>query len=514
MKTKKALSLFVLFLTCASFLSPSATAAAQWEIWDIYYRFSPSAIYDDGQDSTTLEVYTNGGNIASVTIKPEFGETPDLQLFDDGTHGDAATGDGVYTLEGITSATFPDDVIFAYFYDENERVDLANIWLSIEVAYTDGRESDFISGSSIQVISDRLQFPIEQVGNDLFATEYAFFIVDPVGELYTGSFPILPDYNPPAIAKKFYSVYPDEFDFLNFAVVRGSLNMKAHALRLQAAAQNIGSDNIEDWAYYNQFGSQGRLLTMVYSGEAGNLLNHELGHTWGAFIGVEQGISDGVHWTGNSDIAGVMGDPYIAPDGSYHYFTPNGDGTFSSSGWDDERYAPLDLYLMGMIPPDEVPDVHVLINPDVSDLERVTAEQVITYTIEEIIAAAGGERNPPYPQAQTHFNVAFIFFSDSAFSSAEYAWYSYHARCYMLKKLCGVSNFFYATDGRGTVNTRLADWGIPNIQPATATVAPTLPPQPTPRSPCQRLSQRLSKRPRSNRRLNPDRCGTSPSAVV
>lgn len=474
MKPIKALLVTALLLGCISLLSPKSQAAAQGA--DIYYRFSPTAIYDNGQDTTTLEVYTTGGNIASVTIKPEYGETPVLQLFDDGTHGDKAAGDGVYTLGGITAAMFPDEVIFPNMYDENDQIDLAKIWLLIEVAYTGGAESDFIYGSSIQIVTDRVQFPAEQVGNGLFATEYAFFIVDPVGETYTGTFPNLTDYNGQAIAQKFYSVYPDEFDFLNFAVVRGDLGMKAHAGILQTAAKNIG---LEDRNYHTEYGSQGRLLTMVYSGESGNLLNHELGHTWGAFIGVEQGISDGVHWTGNSDITGVMSEGYTTPDGGFYFFVPNGDGTFKALGWTDGLYAPLELYLMGMIPPDEVPDVHVLINPDVSNPERVAAEQVQTYTIEEIMAAAGGERLSPYPQAQTHFNVAFIVFSDTEFSQAEFAWYSYHARCYMLSKLCGVSNFYHATGGRGTVNTRLADWGIPNIQPPTATVPPTLPPQPT-----------------------------------
>lgn len=475
MKIQRWFIIFAVLVIGFCFFQPENAVEAQA---DIYYRFSPTAIYDDGQDSTTLEIYTDGSDVSSVTIKPDMGDQPVLKLFDDGTNGDRAAGDGVYTLGGITTDMFPENVTSTLIWAANgQNADISAVWLNAEITYASG-QTEFINYIELKIISSQLASPAEQVGNGLYATEYAFFIVDPVGETYTGSFPNIADYNGQIIAKKFYSVYPDEFDFLNFDVVRGDLSMKAHAGVLQAAAQNIGVDNRN---YTAEYGSQGRLLTMVYSGTHGGLLNHEIGHTWGAFVGMEAGISNGVHWNGNTDIYGIMSEGYETSDGLY-FFTSNGDGTFKA-GWSADTYSPLELYLMGMIPADEVPDVNVLINPDLSDLERVTAERVDTYTIDDIIAYAGGPRQPAYPDAQTHFNLAYILLSDSDFSPAEMAWYTYYARCYMLHERCGDGTFYEATGGHGTVNTRLADWGIPNIQAATPTAQevaqPTQPPQPT-----------------------------------
>jgi len=455
MKTRKIFCIFLGLVTVFCFFSPSNLVAAQEAA---YYRFSPTAIYDNGSDSTTLEIYTSG-DVASVTLKPEFADEPVYQLYDDGSNGDAVAGDGVFTLGGITAAMYPEDIAFPIAWNENNvDVDLATIWLSAEISYTSG-QSEYVSFIELRVVSSKLEFPAEQVGDGLFASEYAFFIVDPAGETYTGNFPNITDYDGPTIAKKFYDFYPDEFDFINFMVVRGDLGMKAHSGSLRSAATNIRTDQTD---YTAEFGSQGRLLAMTYS--PFGFLNHEIGHSWGAFVGVEKGISTGVHWSGSTDISGMMSEGFETSDGLY-FFKPNGDGTFTA-GWFEDRFAPLELYLMGMIPPEEVPDVQILQNPDLSDLERVIPESVETYSIEQIIAAAGGPRQPAYPAAQTDFNVAIALLSDSNFSEAEIALYSFLSREYSAQREANaLVNFYTATGGRGTVNTRLADWGVPDIQP-------------------------------------------------
>jgi hypothetical protein len=465
MKIQKLLSFPILMITLSNIFLPGIPASAQA---DIYYRFSPTAIYDDGQDATTLEIYTGGGSVANVTIKPEFGDQPVFQLFDDGTNGDRSANDGVFTLGGINATMFPDEVLSVIQWDASgHNADLSKVWLSAEIAYTSG-QSDFVNFIDLKLLSPQVAFPAEQVGEGLFATEYAFFIVDGVGETYSGSFPNITDYNGPVIAKKFYSVYPDEFDFINFMVVRGDLGMKAHSGGLLTPADNIGLGKVD---YTAEYGSQGRLMTMTYS--TFGFLNHEIGHTWAAFLGVEQGISNGAHWAGNTDIAGMMSEGFETTNDLY-FFRPNGDGSYRGEYF-EELFVPLELYLMGMIPADEVPDVHVLINPDTTDPERVTAQRVDTYTIQEIMSSAGGMRAPAYPNAQTDFNLATIFLSDSAFSPAEFAWFTYHSRCFMAREACNGDNFYAATGGRGTINTRLADWGIPTIQAS----APTPPPKPT-----------------------------------
>ena len=111
--------------TVAGFISSGLSTAALAEIrtagapangddtWD------PSAIFNDGVDSTTLEVFvssvgsrrvfvTTGGVLnEDPNAPPEFDLIdfdPVIELFDDGTSGDRSAGDGVYTRSGITAS--------------------------------------------------------------------------------------------------------------------------------------------------------------------------------------------------------------------------------------------------------------------------------------------------------------------------------------------------------------------------------------------------------------------------
>ena len=206
MKTRNKICIFLGLVTFFYFFSPNNLSAAQEAA---YYRFSPTAIYDNGSDSTTLEIYTSG-DVASVNIKPEFADEPVYQLSDDGSNGDAVKGDGVYSLGGITTAMYPEDIAFPIAWNENNvDVDLATIWLSAEIEYNSG-QSEYVRFIELRVVSSKLEFPAEQVEEGLYASEYAFFIVDPAGETYTGTFPNITDYDGPSIAKKFYAIYPDD----------------------------------------------------------------------------------------------------------------------------------------------------------------------------------------------------------------------------------------------------------------------------------------------------------------
>jgi hypothetical protein len=140
----------------------------------------------------------------------------------------------------------------------------------------------------------------------------------------------------------------------------------------------------------------------------------------------------------------------------------NSDGSFrliDAHGF--KKFTPLDLYLMGLIPIEEVPPVHMLTNPDFSEPEHVIAQEVKTYTHEEIMNMAGGPRSPAYPDARSDFNIGFIFFSDREFTGAEVAWGSMVAREVTLKESDSINTFYRATNGLATLNARLADWGIP-----------------------------------------------------
>lgn len=149
---------------------------------------------------------------------------------------------------------------------------------------------------------------------------------------------------------------------------------------------------------------------------------HEIGHTWLAYA----------HYLKNGERRALKGDsghwrrglhahaPFAlrgAENGSVmggNYWRENSDGTFTpTSGWSTRGggFSWLDLYLMGLATPDEVPDMFVL-----HDLRETgggwhgphTAEKEIV-TIEQVLAAMG-PRNPPAERSRKVFNTGFVYF--------------------------------------------------------------------------------------------------------
>jgi hypothetical protein len=206
----------------------------------------------------------------------------------------------------------------------------------------------------------------------------------------------------------------------------------------------------------------------------------------------------GSHWNNRTSIGGLMA---CGPSGQGATFVSNGDGTFRLESQGLLTYAKLDLYLMGLIPPSEVPPVRKLINPNFSDPNRVTAERVETYTIEQLMRAEGGERIPNWKDSPKSFTFGLIVVKDAEFTEAEFAFFSLVARYFGSKQQpennnFAINTFYAATGGRATLNTRLADfvphlnippgspapWEIP-APTATRPSLPTLPSTPSPSPP-------------------------------
>ena len=93
----------------------------------------------------------------------------------------------------------------------------------------------------------------------------------------------------------------------------------------------------------------------------------------------------------------------------------NFDGTFTQL--DDDYYVPatgfsyLDLYLMGLLSPSEVPDFFILRNPapagrDANGHAIVKADRT-RVTIQDVIAAEG-PRQPDVDHAQKQFNTGMV----------------------------------------------------------------------------------------------------------
>ena len=156
------------------------------------------------------------------------------------------------------------------------------------------------------------------------------------------------------------------------------------------------------------------------------VFGQELGHAWLAFVYFSQGQGldnamlgrSNAHWsfylnTGGSPVQG-------------HEWVDNGDGTFTAFKQDIYEYSDLDLYLMGLLPPDQVQPWFVLENPSncvdsaakdggcapfdafVFEADSYTINATRRdITVEDVIAAEG-ERTPAWPDAPDEFDVSFV----------------------------------------------------------------------------------------------------------
>ncbi len=150
-------------------------------------------------------------------------------------------------------------------------------------------------------------------------------------------------------------------------------------------------------------------------------IGHEMGHRWSAFISAkvkgETIVLGPTHWA--RGLQARVPFPYQRPTEASAMgggvWQDNYDGTFTQL--DDDYYVPatgysyLDLYLMGLIAPSEVPDFFMLRNlvpagRDANGHPIFKADRV-KITIDDVIAVEG-PRLPAVDQAQKKFNTGMV----------------------------------------------------------------------------------------------------------
>ena len=471
---------------------PSSVVHAQEEELpqeNSWYLVTPSIVWCDATTNKTdlfkVEIHiVNLANVTGVSLEAD----KDYQLFDDGTHGDLAAGDNVWTLSDISMFCWigPDGIStpsFQLHVTLNESRKLTNMYL---VSF--GAVSSYFKGN----------FPSVDLGNGLSATKYAFFILDsqhevmdsyPVANVFCGTTNYM-------AFRKLYSVFPDMFDT---AIVTPAMTLfhpltfgenVPYEVPVKNEVQHIGMPLVDKTS---EFGSAGRLKSVIYHsfGDVA-IIDHEIAHTWGATIGLGLGLlqqRDFEHWDELTDIGGQLGAYYFSDDGQYiGHFKDNGDGTWRLvANSEVEKYSPLELYIMGFISPDQVPPIHILSNIDLADLEHIKASVQSTVTIDQIIAAEGGARIPSIAESQKDFTAAYIVTSDQPYNDAAYAFFSILSYRLMSRKPpmenSSFAPFYWATNGLGTLDTTLpVDLPEAALIPGdpTATPLPTHTPTPAP----------------------------------
>ena len=221
--------------------------------------------------------------------------------------------------------------------------------------------------------------------------------------------------------------------------------------------------------YVREFGSAGTLKGVVHlvdSTHVYSLAAHEVLHNW-----ANQAVPTvhGAHWgfsSANGTLGGFDSAELVELGGGRYAAGVFGTGSQQNTRGIEIPYSPIELYLAGYVPPEEVPDLWVAedgawaVDEDGEDVltpdgTRVfTASDVRTYSIEDIIAR-NGERIPDTGQAQWHFRGATILVTDSAHpaTSEQLERVARFTTWFSLPGDDGVEktvNFWEATGGRGT----------------------------------------------------------------
>ncbi|MFZ5477625.1 MAG: hypothetical protein ACOZNI_12685 [Myxococcota bacterium] len=223
----------------------------------------------------------------------------------------------------------------------------------------------------------------------------------------------------------FYEVFPDEFDFATVLTNQdSSSSMGAWAFYSPLAndAQGIG-----DRVYDSGMALQGLLFMnawQYWSGESDTytsaVFGQELGHRWGSYVHYDRGDGerddllgrDDAHWsywleTSNSPMEG-------------NAWSDNADGTFTLDAGEEVAYSDLDLYLMGLVGPEEVAPFFLVDDPDGLDRNAASSPEYyatgrqqtargsrVDVTIDDVVRAEG-QRSPAAGDAQSSFRMAIV----------------------------------------------------------------------------------------------------------
>jgi hypothetical protein len=400
-------------------------------------------------DSTTLTLTSTRALDAPVLIYNEFarmkvdGEVLGvIELFDDGTRGDAVAGDLVYSRGGLGFA-------------EAEGFEYCNAFTSalLLLGKLSGDEAGIIALPDAQPligVADDYQVTPE-VSSGVQWTDHAANLVMDTPAL-EGTDWI------PQVTARFYEEFDDRYDFLylfpDWVFSIGAAFMTV----VHNDVEGIGLGPLDRRA---EFGSTGPLQGIVASRFAASPpLLHETMHRWANYLNPPFGGC--CHWL-YSDVNGQLGGfrPGTLVD--------NMDGSYSvealaPNGYSDDSlpYAPLELYVAGMLPIGSLPTMNIAVNAqDAGAFGTFTADDILQLTGQDLVAQAG-PRVPAFGAAQTEFTAAFVGVSQRPLNRATMTYLDRLAQTFSGKAFgCPTYlDFTEATNGAGAMDVLIDTFNV------------------------------------------------------
>ncbi len=315
-----------------------------------------------------------------------------------------------------------------------------------------------LSGSSVYTYIPVLQERGVRVGHSGYALTGGDVTIEDGPLVYNDNLVVLPVSRGLALqayARSFYKHFEDDFDFL-VVVSPDNVHELGSGGTFHTVANDVQGTGQSTFSDSREFGSAGKLKGMPFFSHVWwfrGVILHELLHQWAAYGSLP--MVSGAHFTAFSNIFGAFGGAFSSP---YEEIVDLGDNRFKAEkrGW-SYRYGPLELYLAGLVPPEDVPDFWVAIDGEWIDQESgtFTATKIEKYTVSDVIAAYG-KRVPEASISQREFRAAVILLIDEKDPavdsklleslSADIAWFSFPGMDESEE-----NNFYEATGGRATL---------------------------------------------------------------
>jgi hypothetical protein len=263
----------------------------------------------------------------------------------------------------------------------------------------------------------------------------------------------------------------DQFDFVAVIATVVTNNNRV----FQGVRNDVSGIGLPLYDASQSWGGAGRLRGVInfpiedaFDGAEQGMI-HETGHSWINYASGDPLLASGVsHWPASTMALGAMGVSLAGGEGGQFpwLLTPNGTGTVRINRTvASDRFTPLDLYVIGLLPPDSVPTMYVLpatANPN-TFVDGMTSAAT-TYTINDYIQNQG-VRTPASSVAPRAFATAVVVLSyGRLLTASEMAFFDAAAARaetrVALRSVSGLvtvdaSGFYLATGGRATLRTRL-----------------------------------------------------------
>lgn len=459
--------------------------------------WEPAAIFNDGAESTTFEIAFEGGIFDSAYISTEGVLDPDtgldpildqvaadvgsplIQNFDDGSNGDRVAGDGIYSRGGITASGTPQHAAGTH-----QRV---QIFVAFLEQVGGGSQWGWIGrmpwGIGVVDTSQRgsaptTQLSAAQAGPTISATSHAIFVED------DGTFlPTHPTVDSDAVTltcracEVLIDRFGDVFDFVQISFVGFIQDTPAcecqafhrqerndvSGIGLDIFDNNLGPSVFDDGRPFNTF-SDGFLRGVIFNKQLdASPLAHEIMHQWVLWLPEQLGLADGTfHYSEFNDVNGIMDIEILDANNEPADFVSNGDGSFrvvARAGEYNPTFAPMSLYLAGLLSPAEVAATNLLVGSvDLSNPAQVIPSGGIQVVTIDDVTAIEGPRTPSVASSPKSFTVGTIVFSAGPITEAERTFVTLALRHFEGNSAYdgfGSPTFNAATGGRGSVQTAL-----------------------------------------------------------